>query len=236
MFDNIMHDLTVVSAKHLGTPIIMMGDFNARTGEVGDLVEIGEMVTGATGIDMELFDDHSDKKAELLGIDLNRHNQDKLLNSHGHELLKILKTTDMKIINGRFGDDAGIGSFTCSNAKGRSTIDYAITSTSLLPNVAGFKVDVLDKCISDVHSAIQLKIRFHNTSGERAASENLTANENQSKPTITMKWETNKAKDYANAINRITSNLIIAKRINLRSESYIFRHWASSVRQIGTSI
>ena len=37
----------------------------------------------------------------------------------------------MKIINGRFGNDQGVGDLTCQNASGKSVVDYAIASTSL---------------------------------------------------------------------------------------------------------
>ena len=115
---------------------------------------------GETGIDMNLFDCCFEQKAELLGMDLARHNQDKQLNKHGWELLKYLKTADIKIITSRVGQDKGIGQLTCVIANGRSTIHYAIVSTSLLPNISGFQVDMPDKCISDVHGFIQLKLRF----------------------------------------------------------------------------
>ena len=199
MFDSIMHDITELAARHKDTPFIMLGDFNARTGEASDLVEIDTAVIGETGIDMNLFDNCSEQKAELLGIDLARQNQDKQLNKHGWELLKCLKTADMKIINGRFGQDKGIGQFTCASANGKSTIDYAISSTSLLPNISGFQVDILDKCISDVHSAIQLKLQFPSLL-VGGLQKHASAEFPSSSMTI-MNWENCKATDYKGNFN-----------------------------------
>ena len=61
---------------------------------------------------------------------------------------------DFKIANGRIGRDKILGKFTCHTSNGQSTIDYAIVSTELFPNIVDFYVDVLDKCLSDVHCPI----------------------------------------------------------------------------------
>ena len=46
MFDFIMHDITELAARHNDTPIIMLGDFNARTGEASHFVEIDMAMIG----------------------------------------------------------------------------------------------------------------------------------------------------------------------------------------------
>ena len=93
-------------------------------------------------------------------IIMERHSQDHTSNQHGHQLLQCLRVADLKIVNGRLGSDAGIGNFTCINANGQSMVDYAIMSTSLLPNVKFFEVVVLDKCLSDVHRPLVLHVAF----------------------------------------------------------------------------
>ena len=44
---------------------------------------------------------------------------------------------------------------------GKSTIDYAIISMELYPNIVDFYVDVFDKCMSDVHCPICLAISYN---------------------------------------------------------------------------
>ena len=44
-------------------------------------------------------------------------------------------------INGRFGEDKGIGSFTCYTSRGQSTVDYHVLSESLLPRIKNFVID-----------------------------------------------------------------------------------------------
>ena len=161
--DDILQDITEITMKY-DVPIILMGDFNARTGKATDMVTIDESVILATDTDADLFDSFDSKdKAELLGIDLARHSQDKVTNGNGFQLLQCCKMADLKIINGRFGQDAGIGAFTCSNANGSSVVDYAVASTSLLPNVSNFRVDAHDKCLSDIHCSISLSLSITNS-------------------------------------------------------------------------
>ena len=49
-----------------------------------------------------------------------------------------------------------IGKYTCHTTNVNSTIDYAILSMELFPNVDDFYVDILDTCMSDVHCPICL--------------------------------------------------------------------------------
>ena len=168
-----------------------MGDFNARTGVANDVVTIDESVVLSTGTDADLFDSFdSNDKAELLGIDLTRHSQDKVVNGNGIELLRCCKIADLKILNGRFGQDSGVGSFTCSNANGSSVVDYAVASTSLLPDVTNFRVDVQDKCLSDIHCSLSLSLSIqgddlcHKEPFESEQSMNATSN-----TVIFTRWE-----------------------------------------------
>ena len=74
-------------------------------------------------------------------------NKDKKCNNNGNQLISMCQSLDMAILNGRTGDDANIGEFTCTNYNGNSTIDYAFASTCLVHGVKNFRVDPLDKCM-----------------------------------------------------------------------------------------
>ena len=66
--------------------------------------------------------------------------------------------SDSKIANGRKGRYRAIGKYTCHTTNGNSTIDYAILYMELFPYVDDFHVDILDKCMSDVHYPICIVI------------------------------------------------------------------------------
>jgi len=51
IFDNIAHDLIFINSK-FGLPVVLLGDFNARTGNQDDFVTIDNTVAFATGIDI----------------------------------------------------------------------------------------------------------------------------------------------------------------------------------------
>ena len=180
-----------------------MGDFNAQTGKNTDIVSVDEVVVGATGIDADLFDAFgSADNAELLGIDLTRYSHDVVLNGNGNELLQCCKMADLKIINGRFGQDSGIGSFTCSNVNGNSVVDYAIASTNFLPNVSDLRIEVFDKCPSDIHCPLSLTLSFRalNPGPEVPNTSNHDVSHNSVNP-IVIKWDANLAESYTNSFD-----------------------------------
>ena len=73
-----------------------------------------------------------------------------MCNNYGRELLDLCKASNLRMTNGRFGEDRGIGSFTCFTSRGQSTVDYHILSESLLGRIKNFVVeppsDISDHC------------------------------------------------------------------------------------------
>ena len=51
-----------------------------------------------------------------------RLNEHKIINQQGKSLIELCKSTDFKIINGRYGDDRDIGSYTCYKYNDKSTL------------------------------------------------------------------------------------------------------------------
>ena len=79
--------------------MLIGGDFNARTGDLSDVIE---------GID-----------------DINlpkRQNSDNVINKHGHDFIDFLKDSKMCILNGRFG--SGNENFTSVSHRGSAVVDY----------------------------------------------------------------------------------------------------------------
>ena len=180
-FDIISEDILTLRKKY-NCPFILMGDFNARSGNLGSF-------------------NHSDLSDTSLPPITPRFSQDKKIDTYGRNLIKMCSDLNLKIVNGSFGSDCGIGNFTC-HKKNRSTInesvvDYCLVSESLLPCVADFSVDIFDRCMSDVHSPICLGIK--NVPVVKNVP-NLS-NENCEKIPFKSKWKPESKIEYQNSFS-----------------------------------
>ena len=125
IYDDISLDL--LQKSNSSSPILLMGDFNARTGEEPD------------------YEDTEDKHMEYttgrLTFPKERRNQDKTVNIMGQKLIDMCKTLDLQILNGRsIGDSTGSMSFYDAK-KGASAIDLAIASDPIIKEVKTFCVN-----------------------------------------------------------------------------------------------
>ena len=113
---------------------MILGDINARCGTRSDTIQ-----------DSYLFEkyistiDNTDYTLPHSVIP-ERCSMDNTCNPSGLKLLDICLSTDIKIVNGRFGDDAGKGHFTFMSSLGESLIDYALMSQDLFPLINNFIV------------------------------------------------------------------------------------------------
>ena len=131
-FEEIQDD--VLKYKRLSRTILIMGDFNARTGNLIDSIELdGESINVLT-----------------------RHNKDDKVNTNGRMLTDFCKATEILIVNGRVGENSG--SYTCVTHNGRSTIDYFLAECSVFDSVVSFSVEDFEPCLSDVHCLVQVEL------------------------------------------------------------------------------
>ena len=109
--------------------------------------------------------------------------------------------SDLKIVNGRVGRDKHIGHYTCYTSRGKSTIDYAVVSMDLFSSIDDFYIDVLDKCMSDVHCPICLTISCNKT----VSNENEYIRADNSdyiiKKDVKCRWKDDLRDDYTSAFN-----------------------------------
>ena len=83
--------------------VSITGDLNSRTAERDDFItEVANLDKYIFTLDNSLYD-------EYCGNISKRYNEDKVCNSSGIKLLDLCKSSGLKIVNGRVGDDAGIG-------------------------------------------------------------------------------------------------------------------------------
>ena len=93
--------------------IILLGDFNSRSGEKPDYVFLDELISEHCGLD-ELVDENNAivNSFSINNVPLHRVNADKVVNSYGTQMIEFCKATSLFILNGRFGDNVQNSKFT----------------------------------------------------------------------------------------------------------------------------
>ena len=186
-FNEIEHELIKFSSDHEN--ICLIGDFNSRTAEDLDFVEISDdEFSGMINIDNSI-----EVMLNELSISLHRCNMDKKKNYFGTLLLQLCKLNNMVICNGRIGDDKNIGKFTCKNT---SVVDYAVCSSRFLKLIQNFSVLDTSKLISDIHCPLTLSIHGPGViKNKKHGQENIESDE------IMRSWDSEKTNVFIENIN-----------------------------------
>ena len=126
----------------------LIGDFNARTGKLNDIVVNDDTVY------VDLPDDYT--------IDsdvIDRSNSDNVVNQFGERLVELCRMSSMRIVNGRkMGDSSG--KKTCHEWNGSSTVDYMIADETVFNLVHTFCVHRVFNYLSD-HCPISAVLNFN---------------------------------------------------------------------------
>lgn len=142
--------------------IMLLGDFNARTGIHDDYIKHDD--DGSHITDEEYIVDETCPK---------RNNSDLFPNKQGHNMLDICITHRLRILNGRTSGDL-MGNYTCYQANGASTIDYSIVSYSLWKDILAFHVQNLtpysDHC--PIFTKLATKISISQMTSTKAKNQN----------------------------------------------------------------
>ena len=142
----IEHVNQIISSITIGTKIILLGDFNARSASGSDILD--------THFDPQnIINSHNNVHDSIPP----RTNKDTKMNSKGRPFLDAIQTNELVILNGRTLGDI-FGEFTCYQHNGSSTVDYICVSPELYPHVSKFEVKNLSH-ISD-HCAISATIKI----------------------------------------------------------------------------
>ena len=220
--DDIASDLSSMQVLY-DLPFVLIGDFNARTGLLDDFLVIDDLVGNECG-PISFEDIPIDTKDDFMkkGIPPDRFNKDRNVNNNGRSLVELCQAFNLKIVNGRIGTDQGIGEFTCETARGKSLIDYAISSSVLMTLIDDFEVDTYDRCLSDAHRPLCLTLHLSDSVGPDQADpkttpETLSDSINHSNHInqIKVEWDTTYKTVYQNAfssgamdeLNRVLSDM-----------------------------
>ena len=127
--DLLEHYISQLELNPLTVDIMIMGDLNARTGNEKDFIDIVQHVPE--------LDEYND--VWYAGIP-DRTSCDNVVNRSGIKLLEFCKMFGICIVNGRSGNDKGVGNFTFVNSNGSSVIDYMLISNDCLDRLANFSI------------------------------------------------------------------------------------------------
>ena len=117
----------------------MQGDFNARTGNLQDLVEHSKF-----------FEDENDITSVNTNsnFEYTRNTEDCVVNSRGRDLIDLCHTSELYIANGRVLGDCK-GKNTCFQWNGCTLVDYLIVSNTIYNSLNYFQIGELIPWISD---------------------------------------------------------------------------------------
>ncbi len=147
IFDRILNSMVEIDSKtNSRCNFMICGDFNARTSVDPDFVP--DDTVNHIGV---LPDDYA------ADIPLPRFSKDKVRpNDNGSSLLAFCKESGLRIMNGRAGNDTGVGEYTYVGSRGSSVIDYVITSTDMFNKILNF--DVCKPNILSDHCAVRFSL------------------------------------------------------------------------------
>ena len=138
-FNHLLETTRKIESDH----VILMGDFNARTKNLEDIL---------TGEKDEV---NMDQVGFFSKVRTQRMNQDPSTNSYGRSLTEYCIATGSYIANGRTIGDLQ-GKLTCHQHNGSSTVDYAIINETLTDYIQNFRI--LNPDTGSDHSPIKLNI------------------------------------------------------------------------------
>ena len=127
--------------------IIVMGDFNARTGLDDDIIKFDKF----DNIDIANINFNNDIAP--------RNSEDKLTSNHrGKQLIELCKALKLAILNGRKNGDL-FGAYTSFQWNGNSVVDYALSTYSMFHKIEYLAVGNYIPWISD-HCALHIRLNF----------------------------------------------------------------------------
>ena len=127
--------LNQIESKYPDTGIMISGDLNARIKDLHDYI-----IDDST--------DHLPLPSSYVEdiFEIPRNTQDKHgeVNRHGKELLRLCRTHDIHLLNGRTPGDT-VEHLTCFTANGCSTVDYTLASSALFSIMDHYEIGEADE-------------------------------------------------------------------------------------------
>ena len=131
IFDRLLDSVVFIENMSQGNcNLLLCGDFNSRSSNYPDFI----VDDGTTHMSV-LPDDY------VSDIQMPRSSENEgHVNNNGLLLLDLCKQTGLRIMNGRVGNDRGIGRYTFVGGRGRSLVDYVLSSQNMFQFANTFEV------------------------------------------------------------------------------------------------
>ena len=176
--------------------IILMGDFNSRTGQQDDYIPIDSYLSKNFGLE-QLCDDFSDvlNNFQLNSVPLLRDNDDSAINSYGNMMLDFCKNTNLFITNGRLGKTENSRRVTC---KDRSTVDYYLCTSDMFSSLHELKIHEFNSLYSDAHSPLSIIFKTNNNDNNYENKDEHIPRKQGEKIKL---WDSDKSNLFSNSLN-----------------------------------
>jgi hypothetical protein len=176
------------------SPLIIMGDFNSRTGERN----------AKNGLNLDIFSYDDDSEEEEEG-EFSRTSKDSIINEFGYYLLSMCENFSLKIMNGSLkGDEQG--EFTYIAYNGSSVIDYFILSDSIIKYASELRV--ISK-VESKHMPVQMNLMVNNNKIKTVNTKAYT------EPVYRYIWNNDHANVYFNTFDSLEVSDILKEATNL---------------------
>ncbi|KAK3096267.1 hypothetical protein FSP39_025128 [Pinctada imbricata] len=195
---------TIIKYQNMGK-VFIVGDLNSRTGERPDYITNDSLDSNLTdllrGIDY-VSDDHYTQ----------RNNMDKGINTFGHRLLSLCKSSGLRIVNGRHLNDQN-GNFTFCGTNGLSLIDYLVTKSENF-------TDIYDFCSGNFtefsdHSPLHFSLKFRYID----SSFSIDTGNIGRKKSISVVWNTENTRTAVNNLEMNVDRLLESTNVTILSQS-----------------
>ena len=149
----------------IGAEILICGDYNAHTNIKPDYFN-SDWATKITEID-DIVKNTNNERLQLINCMYEDHRLDMFsedmrpMNNNGRLLLDVCKISGLIIVNGRLGDDKGIGRATRVMGDHSTVVDYVIATPKLFDQITHFLIH--DKLPESDHLPLIFKIKCNGT-------------------------------------------------------------------------
>ena len=133
VFDLIISDLSSLKHEHPNSQFLVCGDINGQTGLLPHYIIADHAAY------LPLPDDHTENIDTLVKRS-NNSNKDRVVNGQGKRLIELCKMCNLRVVNGRVGEDRSRGRITCVTYNGQSVMDYVLCSPSLFARIRCFQL------------------------------------------------------------------------------------------------
>lgn len=183
--------------------VCLLGDMNARTGNLCDFIEQAVIDDFFTENILDINEFNEAIVLKEMGLNMKRNNPDIVVNSYGRKYIEFCRNNNVFIFNGRVGKDS-VGNPTCKNS---SVVDYICSTGKFLCLVQNFEVMEFSSLLSDVHSPLALSLKSNKFSEE-------TREKNVAPKSRIRRWDPDKRQEFEGNLDPIRIQSLYTYMLN----------------------